>query len=286
VTEQGQGTEAMLAQITASAVGVDVSRVRVTTGDTETTPYGGGTWASRGAGIGGEAALQAGTALREQILVIAGAMLQAPPESLDVRAGVVVDRASGAERLPLEELGRIVYFRGDTLPKDLPRELVATRHWTPKDYPFCFTNGAQASYLEVDPETGFVTLLGHWCVEDCGTVINPMLVDEQIRGGVVQGLGGALYEHCVYSPEGQLLTGSLADYLLPMSGEMPDITVAHVSTPTKESALGAKGAGEAGTAGAPAAVQNAINDALRPFGVRVFAQPFTPARILGALGRY
>ncbi len=286
VTEQGQGTEAMLAQITASAVGVDVSRVRVTTGDTETTPYGGGTWASRGAGIGGEAALQAGTALREQILVIAGAMLQAPPEALDVRAGVVVDRATGAARLPLEELGRIVYFRGDTLPKDLPRELVATRHWTPKDYPFCFTNGAQASYLEVDPDTGFVTLLGHWCVEDCGTVINPMLVDEQIRGGVVQGLGGALYEHCVYSPEGQLLTGSLADYLLPMSGEMPDITVAHVSTPTRESALGAKGAGEAGTAGAPAAVQNALNDALRPLGAKVFAQPFTPARILGALGRF
>ncbi|NKC29252.1 xanthine dehydrogenase family protein molybdopterin-binding subunit [Falsiroseomonas selenitidurans] len=285
VTEQGQGTEAMLAQIVAGAVGVDLSRVRVTTGDTETTPYGGGTWASRGAGIGGEAALQAGNALREQILVIAGAMLQAAPESLDVRGGAVVDRATGAERLALEELGRIVYFRGDTLPKDLPRELVATRHYTPKDYPFAFTNGAQASYLEVDVETGFVTLLKHWCVEDCGTVINPMLVDEQIRGGVVQGLGGALLEHCVYSPEGQLLTGSLADYLLPMAGEMPDIAVAHVETPTKESALGAKGAGEAGTAGAPAAVQNAINDALRPFGARVFAQPFTPARILTALGK-
>ncbi len=285
VTEQGQGTEAMLAQVVAGAVGVDVARVRVTTGDTETTPYGGGTWASRGAGIGGEAALQAGNALREQILQIAGAMLQAAPDSLDVRGGVVVDRASGAERLPLEELGRIVYFRGDTLPKDLPRELVATRHYTPKDYPFAFTNGAQASYLEVDVETGFVKLLKHWCVEDCGTVINPMLVDEQIRGGVVQGLGGALLEHCVYSPEGQLLTGSLADYLLPMSGEMPDIAVAHVETPTKESALGAKGAGEAGTAGAPAAVQNAINDALRPFGARVFAQPFTPARILTALGK-
>jgi len=285
VTEQGQGTEAMLAQIVAGAVGVDIARVRVTTGDTETTPYGGGTWASRGAGIGGEAALQAGNALREQILVIAGTMLQAAPDSLDVRGGAVVDRATGAERLPLEELGRIVYFRGDTLPKDLPRELVATRHYTPKDYPFAFTNGAQASYLEVDLETGFVKLLKHWCVEDCGTVINPMLVDEQIRGGVVQGLGGALLEHCVYSPEGQLLTGSLADYLLPMSGEMPDIAVAHVETPTKESALGAKGAGEAGTAGAPAAVQNAINDALRPLGARVFAQPFTPARILTALGK-
>lgn len=285
VTEQGQGTEAILAQIVATAVGVDVGKVRVTTGDTEVTPYGGGTWASRGAGIGGEAALQAGLELKRQILQIAGAMLQAVPDSLDIVQGQVVDRANGTPRLPLEELGRIVYFRGDTLPKDLPRELSATRHWTPKEYPFCFTNGVQASYVEVDVETGFVRLLRHWCVEDCGTVINPQLVDEQIRGGVVQGIGGALFEHCVYDAAGNMLSGSLADYLVPMAAEMPDIWVGHVETPTKESELGAKGAGEAGTAGAPAAIQNAINDALRPFGARVLAQPFTPARILAALGK-
>jgi carbon-monoxide dehydrogenase large subunit len=122
-------------------------------------------------------------------------------------------------------------------------------------------------------------------VEDCGRVINPLLVDEQVRGGIVQGLGGALYEHCVYSPEGQLLVGSMADYLVPMAAEMPDIEVGHVETPTRESLLGAKGAGEAGTAGAPAAVMNAINDALRPLGAKVFAQPFTPERILAALGK-
>ncbi|HKD56696.1 MAG TPA: molybdopterin cofactor-binding domain-containing protein, partial [Hyphomicrobiaceae bacterium] len=124
-----------------------------------------------------------------------------------------------------------------------------------------------------------------WCVEDCGRIINPLLVDEQVRGGIVQGLGGALYEHCIYSPEGQLLVGSMADYLVPMAAEMPDIEVGHVETPTNESLLGAKGAGEAGTAGAPAAVMNAINDALRPFGAKVFAQPFTPERILAALGK-
>jgi carbon-monoxide dehydrogenase large subunit len=112
-----------------------------------------------------------------------------------------------------------------------------------------------------------------------------LLVDEQVRGGIVQGLGGALYEHCVYSPEGQLMVGSMADYLVPMAAEMPDIEVGHIETPTKESLLGAKGAGEAGTAGAPAAVMNAINDALRPFGAKVFAQPFTPERILAALGK-
>ena len=109
-------------------------------------------------------------------------------------------------------------------------------------------------------------MLKHWCVEDCGTVINPQLVDEQIRGGIVQGIGGALFEHCLYDEAGQLLNGNMMDYLVPMAAEMPDIEVGHVVSPTTDSELGAKGAGEAGTAGAPACVMNAINDALRPLG--------------------
>jgi carbon-monoxide dehydrogenase large subunit len=285
VTEQGQGTEAIIRQIVAEGVGVPIEQVRVITGDTLTTPYGGGTWACRGAGIGGEAALQSAIATREAALKVAGAMLQAAPETLDLLNGEIVERASGKARMPLAELARIVYFRGDTLPPDLPRELMQTRHFITKEYPFAFTNGIQASYLEVDVETGLVKLLKHWCVEDCGRVINPLLVDEQVRGGIVQGIGAALYEACPYSPEGQLLVGSLADYLVPMAAEMPDIEVGHVETPTRESLLGAKGAGEAGTAGAPAAIMNAINDALRPFGAKVHAQPFTPERILAALGR-
>ncbi len=207
VTEQGQGTEAMLSQVVAEGVGVSPSQVRVVTGDTQVTPYGGGTWASRGAGIGGEAALQAARALRGSILEVAAAMLQAEAGALDIRDGQVVDADTGEERMPLEELGRIVYFRGDTLPKGLPRELVQTRHFITMDYPFAFTNGVQASYLEVDTDTGVVTLLKHWCVEDCGRVINPQLVDEQIRGGIVQGLGGALYEEIHYDEDGQLLNG-------------------------------------------------------------------------------
>jgi carbon-monoxide dehydrogenase large subunit len=285
VTEQGQGTEGILRQIVAEGVGVPLERVKVLTGDTLTTPYGGGTWACRGAGIGGEAALQSAIALKRQILLVAGAMLQAAPDSLDIVLGEVVDRETGRARMPLGELGRIVYFRGDTLPKDLPRELVQTRHFITKDFPFAFTNGIQASWVEVDTETGMVKLLEHWCVEDCGRVINPQLVDEQVRGGIVQGIGGALYEHCVYDGQGNLLTTTMADYLVPMAAEMPDMHIGHVETPTKESLLGAKGAGEAGTAGAPAALMNAINDALAPLGARVTEQPFTPARILGALGR-
>ncbi len=285
VTEQGQGTEAIIRQIVAESVGVPIDKVRVITGDTLNTPYGGGTWACRGAGIGGEAALQAGRATKEAALKVAAAMLQAMPGTLDLVLGNIIDAATGAVRMPLSELGRIVYFRGDTLPPDLPRELMQTRHFITKQFPFAFTNGIQASHLEVDVETGLVRLIKHWCVEDCGRIINPLLVDEQVRGGVVQGIGGALYEHCTYSPEGQLLVGSMADYLVPMAAEMPDIDVGHVETPTLESVLGAKGAGEAGTAGAPAAIMNAINDALKPFGTKVFAQPFTPERLLLALGR-
>ncbi|GAC1533190.1 MAG: xanthine dehydrogenase family protein molybdopterin-binding subunit [Ramlibacter sp.] len=284
VTEQGQGTEAVIAQVIAHELSIPIAQVRVVTGDTERTPYGGGTWASRGAGIGGEAALLASRALKANILDLAAVVLQAKAEALDIRDGHVTS-FDGTQRMALSDVGRIGYFRGDTLPPDFQPELMAVRHYMPRDYPFAFTNGAQGSLLEVDPDTGFVTLLRHWVVEDCGTVINPQLVDEQIRGGVVQGLGAALFEECVYDEQSQLQNGTLADYLVPMADGMPDIEVAHVETPTRTSTLGAKGAGEAGTAGAPAAVMNAINDALRPLGARINQQPATPERILRALGR-
>jgi aerobic carbon-monoxide dehydrogenase large subunit len=283
VTEQGQGAEGIFAQIAASAVGVTIEKVRVITGDTGVTPYGGGTWASRGAGIGGEAVLQAGRALRSNILDIAAVILNLDKAELDIVGNEVVNKLTLESKLPLVELGRVAYFRPDTLPPKFQSELTVTRHYTPREYGFTFTNGIQASYVEVDPDTGFVKLLKHWCVEDCGTVINPMLVDEQIRGGVVQGIGAALFEECLYDAEGQLLNGNMADYLVPMAAEMPDIICAHIETPTKQSELGAKGAGEAGTAGAPGAVMNAINDALSPFGARVTSQPFTPEKILQAL---
>ncbi len=285
ITEQGQGSGAIIAQVVATAMGVPLARVRVILGDTDNTPYGGGTWASRGAGIGGEAAWRAGRALRDNVLKLAGTILQATPETLDIRDGSVVDGVDGRERMTLAELARIAYFRPDTLPPGFQSELMATRHYVPRDYPFAFTNGIQASYLEVDTETGFIRLLRHWVVEDCGTIINPQLVDEQIRGGVVQGLGAALFEHCQYDSQGQMINANMADYLVPMAGEMPDIDVAHVVSPTLESALGAKGAGEAGTAGAAACVANAVNDALAPFDAVITEIPMTPELVLRALGR-
>ncbi|MBI2290804.1 MAG: xanthine dehydrogenase family protein [Betaproteobacteria bacterium] len=285
INEFGQGAATIVAQIAATALGVALDRVKVVTGDTDATPYGGGNWGSRGTGIGGEAVLRAGTALRQHILAFVARLTETEPSLLDIRDGTVVDAATGAARMTLEEVARTVYFRSDKVPADFSPELVVTRHFTQKSYDGICTNGIQACYLEVDVETGFVKLLRHWVVHDCGTMVNPLLVDEQIRGALVQGLGAALFEECLYSPEGQLTNGSLIDYLVPMAREMPDIEIGHCCTPTATSELGAKGTGEAGTAGAPAAVMNAINDALRPFGARVTAQPFTPERILRALGK-
>jgi carbon-monoxide dehydrogenase large subunit len=253
-------------------------------GDTDVTPYGGGTWASRAAGIGGEAAWQAGQQLRLNILAVAASILQCGTEALDIRDGRVVDCDGGMERLSLAELARIAYFRPDTLPPGFQAELMAVRHYVPRAYPFAFTNGIQASSLEVEPETGMIRLLGHWVVEDCGTMLNPQLVDEQVRGGVVQGLGAALFERCRYDERGQMLNANMADYLVPMAAEMPDIVVGHITSPTADGELGAKGAGEAGTAGAAAAVANAVNDALRPFGARITEIPLTPEVVLRALG--
>ena len=285
VTEQGQGTDTVMAQVAAEQLQIPMERIRVISGDTDTTPAGGATWASRGAGIGGEAVLQAGRRLKSNILALAASILQVKPADLDLAGGFVVDAKTRAERLSLAEVGRIGHYRPDTLPKDFQAELTATAHYVPRGYPFAFTNGVQASLVEVDIETGFVKLLDHWVVEDCGTMINPMLVDEQIRGGVVQGIGPALYEECLYDASGQLLNGSMAEYLVPMAAEMPDIHVGHVTTPTRDSVLGAKGVGECGTAGAHAAVINAINDAIAPLGGFVAQSPATPERVLAALDR-
>jgi carbon-monoxide dehydrogenase large subunit len=285
VTEQGQGTDTILAQVAATAVGVAIEDVRVVTGDTLVTPYGGGTWGSRAAAIGGEATLQSGKALRENILKVAAALFDVDPLALDIRRGQIVDGRTGEVRMPLGELGRIAYFRPDTLPKDFLSELTVTRQYVPRHQPLAYTNGVQLSYLEVDVDTGFVRLLGHWVAEDCGRIINPMLVDEQVRGGVVHGLGDALWEHCVYDEQGQLLTSTMMDYLVPMAYEVPDIWVGHVETPTAYSEGGFKGAGEGGVAGAPGAVLNAVNDALAPLRARVTQVPITPDVVLRALGK-
>ncbi|KAA9383224.1 xanthine dehydrogenase family protein molybdopterin-binding subunit [Neorhizobium galegae] len=284
VTEQGQGTETIIGQIVADQLGIDREKVRVMTGDTDTTPHGGATWACRGAGIGGETALQAARKLKANLLAVAGLILQAQPGELDIRADWIVEAVTGRQRLSLAEVARIAFFRSDTLPPGTQAQLSVVHHYAPQGYPFAFTNGAQGCLVEVDAETGFVKILKHWVVEDCGRIINPLLVDEQVRGGVVQGLGAAFFEECLYNEDGQLTNGSLADYLVPMACEMPDIEISHVETPTRDTELGAKGCGEAGTAAASAAAMNAVNDALVGHGAVLTQIPMTPTRILRALG--
>lgn len=285
LTDQGQGTLTGLAQIVADSVGVSAHDVGVLAGDSAISPYGGGAWASRGTAIGGEAALKAGAMLKRNILALAGAVTQSAPQSLDIVRGMVIESATRRPVLSLAEVGRIGYFRQDTLPADFDVQLSVSASHAANDKHYYMANGVQACHVEIDVETGFTKVLGHWAVDDCGRIVNPLLVDEQVRGGIVQGIGAVLYEECIFSDDANLLNGVMSDYLLPMAYEMPDIGVAHVETPETSTQLGAKGIGEAGLIGAVGAVWVAVNDALKPFGAKIQHQPFTPERVLDALAR-
>ena len=283
ITDQGQGTLTGLAQIIAETLGVPIERVEMVSGDSAVSPYGGGAWASRGMTVGGEAALKAARALKENILLLAASITQMVPADLDIKDGEVVARHDGRAVISLADVGRIGYFRQDTLPKDLNVELAVTRSHVANHQAYYTGNGVQGVHLEIDPETGFITLLGLWAVDDCGRVINPLIVDEQVRGGIVQGIGAALYEECIYDKDGNLLNGTMADYLAPMAAEMPDIHVDHIETRETTTHLGAKGIGEAGTIGAIGVIWVAVNDALKPLGASLCHQPFTPERVLDAI---
>jgi carbon-monoxide dehydrogenase large subunit len=285
LTDQGQGTLTGVAQIVAESVGVSIEQVSVTGGDSSISPYGGGAWASRGTAIGGEAALRAGTMLKQNILSLAGAITQTPPDALSIIDGQVINRRTGQPVISLADVGRIGYFRQDTLPRDFDVQLSVSASFVANDKMYYMANGVQASHVEVDCETGFIKMLGQWAVDDCGRIINPLLVDEQVRGGIVQGIGAVLFEECIYSDDANLLNGTMADYLIPMAGEMPDIICDHVETPEATTKLGAKGIGEGGLIGAMGSVWVAVNDALKPLGAKVRHQPFTPERVLDALER-
>ncbi len=285
ISEIGQGITQGLAQVLADAVGVPASAVQVGAGDTASSPHGGGAWASRGAAIGGEAAWGAGRLLRTQLLEGAAALLQAAPDSLDIRDGAITD-AAGVPRMTLAALARTMLFRGHEMPQGVTPGLSATYQYRREADPTLANNGVHAALVEIDPLTGLVRVLRYWMVGDCGRVLNPLLVDGQYRGGVATGIGEALLEACRYDQEtGQFMSGTLADYLLPMAPDIPDITLGHVETPYPGSVLGAKGAGESGTCGAPAAVLNAVNDALAAAsGGAVTEMPIHPMAVLRALG--
>jgi carbon-monoxide dehydrogenase large subunit len=283
INEFGQGAETIAAQITATILDIPMSKVRVVLGDTDSSPYGGGNYGSRGTSIGGEAILQTAKSLKTNIIQFASVLSGIPADKLDLISEYVVEVSSSKNLFSLQDLARTAYFNHENIPKEFTPELTVSRSFSQRDFDGIFTNGIQASYIELDPETGYVKLLKHWVVEDVGRVLNPLLLDEQIRGGAVQGIGAALYEQCLYSDEGQMINGSLVDYLVPLASEMPDIEVGHTCTLTKTSELGAKGGGEGGVAGSSAAVLNAINDALSPLNVIINEIPATPQRILKAI---
>lgn len=279
--DQGQGNETALAQLVANAMSAPLAAVRIVGGDTAATAVGGGTFASRGMSIGGEATMRAAHLLRERLIGAAAALLGEGAATVTLEHGAF--HALG-KSMSIAELAHVLHFQPYKLPADVNGEPMVVAHWVPQR-PYMFANGVQASLVEVDPDTGFISLRKHWIVEDCGRVINPLLVDEQLRGGIIQGIGAALFEELRYDARGQLMNASMADYLVPMAFEMPDIVVDHVATPVEGTLFGGKGVGEAGTVGAAAAVVNAVNDALMPLRCVLTEQPLTPERVLQALGK-
>lgn len=281
VTDQGQGTPTALGQIIADELGVPFESVSVRSGDTAMVPYGGGTWASRGMPIGGGATLLAARALGERIRRVAATLLEAAPEDIELGEARAAVRGSPDRSLHFCELARAVHFRSNLL-KGVEPSVEATAHFA-NPAPWTFTNGAHLAVVDVDPETGRVRVLKYVAVDDCGRVVNPALVEGQVCGGIAQGIGGALGERCVYDDTGQLLTATLMEYPVPTAADLPAFEVLHLETPAPDIPGGFKGVGEAGTTGAPAAILNAVNDALAPLGVSLTELPLTPERVWRAI---
>jgi carbon-monoxide dehydrogenase large subunit len=278
---QGQGLHTTAAQVVADHLGVPFEQITVLSGDTRTMPHGTGVWASRSAVVSSGAAARAAGEVRQRMLAIAAHLMEADPADLEVRDGVVRVAGAPGARLTVAEVAEAAHWRTHRLPPELRVGLAAVGEYDGPNV--TFNNGAHAAVVEVDEDSGLVHLVDYVCVEDCGVLINPDIVDGQIRGGVAQGVGGALLERLHYDEDGQLLTSTLLDYLLPTGPDLPDMRIAHIETPSPVTELGVKGAGEAGAAGAPAAVHNAVNDALSQRGARVWHQPITPERVLRAL---
>jgi carbon-monoxide dehydrogenase large subunit len=278
---QGQGLRTTAAQVVADHLGVEYDSVHVITGDTSKIPHGTGVWGSRSAVVTAGAVAKAAQLVRARVLGIAEHLLEASVHDLVLDRGEVSVRGQASPKLSLREVAHAAHYATHEIPSEMDVSLSAVGEYRgPKA---TFNNGAHAAVVEVDPDLGLVDVLAYEVVEDCGVLINPRIVDEQIRGGVAQGLGGALFEHLRYDGDGQLVTTTLLDYHVPTCEVVPDITISHIQTPSPLTSLGTKGAGEAGAAGAPAAIHNAVNDALAQLGARVWHQPITPEQVVSAV---
>jgi carbon-monoxide dehydrogenase large subunit len=276
----GQSHETTMAQIVADRLGIPYDRVKIVQGDTDRITYGWGSFASRSITIGGSAVAAASVKLGDQLREIAAHLLEADVDSaeLDGAGGVRV----GDRSLSFAEIADVAYLKAHLLPKGVGPGLAATASFDVGG-DGTFSNATHGVVVELDPGTGGVEILRYVCVEDCGVAIHPQVVEGQARGGIAQGIAGALFEQVTYDDAGQPLAPSFMEYKVPTAAEIPDVRIEHLETPCAFTESGAKGAGEGGTIGAPAAVLNAVNDALRHTGVELDDTPVPREAIFRAL---
>ena len=278
----GQGHETTFAQIIADKLGVAIEDVEVVHGDTGRVPFGMGTYGSRSAAVGGSALVTSAEKVKTKMMKIAAHQLEAAEEDMvfDAENGTIHVKGSPEKAKPFAEMAFAAYS-AHNLPEGLEPGLEETSFYDPAN--FTFPNSAHICQVEVDAETGEVTIERYIAVDDVGNVINPMLVEAQIQGGIAQGAGQALWEQGVYDESGQLLTGSLMEYAMPRAEFFPRFTIGRTETPSPHNPLGVKGAGEMGTIASTVAIANAVMDALAPLGIRHLDMPLTPAKIWQAM---
>lgn len=278
----GQSLETTVAQVVADELGTDLESVRVIQGDTAVTPFGPGTGGSRSAVVVSGAARQAAQEVRSKLLSIAAHQLEAASEDLVIDGGLIHVVGTPARHTAITDVARTAYVNLAALPPEQEPGLEAHSRYAPRDR-FTWSNACHICTCEIDPGTGAVALLRYVVSEDCGVMINPTVVEGQIAGGVVQGIGGALYEQLKYDEEGNPLATTFVDYLLPTAAEVPVIEYGHLETPAPTNPGGHKGMGEGGAIASPPAVINAVADALAPLGVTVRSQPLSPSEILSLI---
>ncbi|MFJ5265162.1 xanthine dehydrogenase family protein molybdopterin-binding subunit [Streptomyces sp. NPDC088387] len=278
----GQSHETTMAQIVADELGLDMAKVRLHQGDTDRITYGFGTFASRSVTIGGSAVRLAAARLGDKLRAIAAARWDIDPGDVQLTDGAARRGDGASDSLTYEELADIAYLRAHLLPKDIEPGLTAAATFDVFN-DGTFSNATHGVVVELHRGTGQVEILRYVCVEDCGVAINPQVVEGQCRGGIAQGIAGALFEQVTYDEQGEPSATSFMDYKVPTAHEIPDVLIHHLETPSAFTETGAKGAGEGGTIGAPAAVLNAVNDALRATGVELDNTPVTPETVFRAL---
>jgi aerobic carbon-monoxide dehydrogenase large subunit len=295
LSPHGQGLETALAQVAADALGLPPEQVDVFHGNTASCPYGMGTWGSRSAVMGGVVVGRAVGQVRDKALRIAGGLLEADPSDLEIAVGEVRVCGFPNRGVSLREIAAVAYHGTHRLPPGVEPGLQATTWYEPAGVSgipdeqgrannnATFSNATHVAVVEVDADTGEVRILRYVVAHDCGTVINPLIVAGQVHGGVAQGVGGALYEELIYDDAGQCLTASFLDYLMPTACEVPAMTLGHLETPSPFVEGGYKGMGEGGAIGAPAAIANAVADALGPLGVPITRTPLSPSAVYALL---